>query len=162
LVTEEEVVAVGGANPYVTNTLTFEATGTEGDLVFAISAIGDATFLIDDVHLKPSGAPPPRARFVRGDADSSASINLTDGIVILNFLFTGGRAPACMDAADTDDSGQRLNLTDAVGIFSWLFQGGRPPATPSPNAPTYLAASCGADPTPDDGLDCATTAGTCR
>jgi hypothetical protein len=55
-----------------------------------------------------------------------------------------------------------LNLTDAVAIFSWLFQGGRPPSAPSPTTPTYLAASCGLDPTPEDRLGCETMARTCQ
>ena len=99
--------------------------------------------------------------FVRGDADANGSINLTDGIVILNFLFLGAAAPACMDAADTDDDGgARPTLTDAVIVFAWLFSGGNPPREPTPGGPTYLAEDCGADATAD-GMDCARTAGTC-
>jgi hypothetical protein len=105
---------------------------------------------------------PPPTRFVRGDADASNVINLTDGIVILSFLFTGGPAPRCMDAADTDDSGGRLNLTDAIIIFNWLFTGGAAPKPPSPTATTYPAANCGSDPTEGDGLDCANSPSTCR
>ncbi|MCZ6794095.1 MAG: hypothetical protein O7J95_10845, partial [Planctomycetota bacterium] len=103
-----------------------------------------------------------RPRLVRGDADSNGSINLTDGIVVLNFLFLGAAAPACLDAADTDDDGgARPSLTDAVIIFSWLFSGGPPPRDPSPDAPGYAAARCGIDATADM-MDCAITAPQCR
>ena len=104
---------------------------------------------------------PPRAGFVRGDADANGSINLTDGIVILNFLFLGASSPACLDAADTDDDGgERPTLTDAVIIFGWLFSGGRAPSEPTPDAPSYAAESCGLDET-EDMMDCAITAATC-
>src|SRR5690606_22086329 len=32
-------------------------------------------------------------RFVRGDADANGNVNLTDGIVVLNYLFQGGVDP---------------------------------------------------------------------
>ncbi|MCZ6792373.1 MAG: hypothetical protein O7J95_02020, partial [Planctomycetota bacterium] len=115
---------------------------------------------IDDVAVTvESGDAGPR--FVRGDADSNSSINLTDGIVILNFLFLGAAAPSCLDAADTDDDGgARPTITDAVIVFSWLFAGGTPPRDPAPNAPTYAAERCGPDMT-EDMMDCAGTANTC-
>ena len=107
---------------------------------------------------------PPGERFVRGDADANGSINLTDGIVVLNFLFLGGTAPRCMDAADVDDSGgNNPTLTDAVVIFNWLFSGGVPPSEPTPSAPNYVATDCGVDPTEEgDQLDCASPPMVCR
>ncbi|MCZ6792283.1 MAG: hypothetical protein O7J95_01565, partial [Planctomycetota bacterium] len=109
------------------------------------------------VEVEPVGP-----RFVRGDADSNSSINLTDGIVVLNFLFLGAPAPICLDAADTDDDGgERPSLTDAVIIFAWLFSGGPAPRAPGPTAPGYPAENCGLDMT-DDMMDCAVAAATCR
>ncbi|MCZ6795379.1 MAG: hypothetical protein O7J95_17375 [Planctomycetota bacterium] len=108
---------------------------------------------------EPTGGGEPE--FVRGDADANGSINLTDGIVILNFLFLGAAAPACMDAADTDDDGgARPTLTDAVIVFAWLFSGGNPPREPTPGGPTYAAEDCGPDRTAD-AMDCARMAGIC-
>ncbi|MEM7262784.1 MAG: LamG-like jellyroll fold domain-containing protein [Planctomycetota bacterium] len=37
--------------------------------------------------------PPGGNRFLRGDADASGAINITDGIFVLNFLFLGGGDP---------------------------------------------------------------------
>ncbi|MCZ6794156.1 MAG: thrombospondin type 3 repeat-containing protein [Planctomycetota bacterium] len=100
-------------------------------------------------------------RLVRGDADANGTINLTDGIVILNFLFLGAVAPNCLDAADTDDDGgERPSLTDAVIVFSWLFSGGDAPRDPTPSAPGYAVEDCGPDAT-EDRMDCAMTSGTC-
>lgn len=101
-------------------------------------------------------------RFARGDADADGSINLTDAIVVLGFLFLGTRMPECMDAADADDdAGDNLALTDAIVILSWLFQGGPAPPEPTPSSGTYVAEDCGPDPTPD-GLGCDTPPQVCR
>ena len=48
----------------------------------------------------------------------TASVDLADGIFVLQHLFQGGAAPPCEDAADADDDG-RLNLLDAIWIFHY-------------------------------------------
>ena len=84
-------------------------------------------------------------RFKRGDADADGGINLTDGVLVLNFLFAGGeRVPPCADAADTDDSGS-ITITDGILILNFLFLGKDDPPAPF--------AECGTDPT-EDRLDC--------
>ena len=103
---------------------------------------------------------PAGPTFVRGDANSDGSINLTDGVIPLLFLFSGGAAPACADAADTNDTGN-VEITDAIIIFSWLFTGGAPPAAPSPLSPGYSAEECRGDPT-DDALGCASPSPVCQ
>ena len=98
--------------------------------------------------------------FVRGDGNSDGAINLTDGVVPLLYLFSGGAEPVCMDAADANDTGN-IEITDAIIIFSWLFTGGVVPQPPSPTSPGYPAGDCGGDDS-DDGLDCARMAPTCE
>jgi len=100
------------------------------------------------VSFTPSG-PPPGPKFVRGDANSDGSINITDGVFVLNFLFIGGPEPRCTDAADSDDNGT-LNITDGVAILNWLFLSGRTPLPPSPSTANYVPGDCGEDPTADD------------
>jgi hypothetical protein len=84
-------------------------------------------------------------KFLRGDANRSGKVDITDAIGTLGFLFQGGEAPTCLDAADSDDSGE-VNLTDVIYTLRFLFQGG--PAIPAP----YPTA--GDDPTAGDPLDC--------
>ena len=96
--------------------------------------------------------PKPGENFVRGDANSDGAINLTDGVIPLLFLFSGGVPPACMDAADANDTGA-VEITDAIIIFSWLFTGGVAPVEPSPTSPGYPVSDCGPDAT-EDGLSC--------
>ncbi|MBI4605826.1 MAG: lamin tail domain-containing protein [Planctomycetes bacterium] len=86
-----------------------------------------------------------KRRFIRGDADRSATLELTDAVVMLRFLFQGGEPPSCLDAADADDDGA-LGITDAIVLLRFLFQGGAAPPAPHPDA--------GEDGTADP-LDCA-------
>ena len=99
-------------------------------------------------------------RFVRGDANSDGSINLTDGVIPLLYLFSGGAPPTCLDSADTNDTGS-IEITDAIIVFGWLFSGGAPPAEPSPLSPGYSSKECAVDPT-DDGIGCERVAPTCN
>jgi hypothetical protein len=103
-----------------------------------------------EISLVPTVTEPT---FVRGDADANGSINITDGIFLLNALFSGGTAPTCRDAADSDDSGA-LNITDGIFLLNWLFAGGRKPPEPAPPGGSYTPGDCGPDPTPDE-TECA-------
>ncbi len=103
---------------------------------------------------------PGEPTFVRGDTNSDGAINLTDGVIPLLFLFSGGAAPVCLDAADANDTGA-LEITDAIIIFGWLFTGGGAPAAPTPLSPGYSAEECGVDPT-EDALGCERVSPTCE
>jgi hypothetical protein len=85
--------------------------------------------------------------FLRGDADSSGEVNLTDAIRVLNVLFLGIGEILCADAADSDDSGD-VNLTDAIRILNVLFLG-------LGTIPVPGIEACGPDPTEDDLAACA-------
>ena len=100
-----------------------------------------------DVTVEVRGPEEPETRFRRGDASGDGKLDLTDAVRILSYLFTGGAAPACLDAADVDDSAV-IDLSDAVGALDLLFLGGRPPRPPA-----HL--DCGEDPT-EDALTCET------
>ena len=84
--------------------------------------------------------------FVRGDTNGDATLDISDAVATLNYLFLGGanNRVACEDAGDVNDDGL-LNITDPVYALSFLFQGGLPPAEPFPQP--------GFDET-EDGLDC--------
>jgi len=102
----------------------------------------------------------PTDTFVRGDPNSDGSIDLTDGVAILAFLFQGAAKPRCEDAADTDDNGN-LDLSDAIKIFNWLFLGGSPPVAPSPSRGGYPAGECGVDVDDSDAFGCDQRSDTC-
>jgi len=62
---------------------------------------------------------------VRGDVDRNGTLELTDAVVLLQFLFLGGEAPMCDATADADAS-EVLEVTDVVAILNYLFRGGAP------------------------------------
>jgi hypothetical protein len=102
--------------------------GNQGDTVAFVTA--NATITIK------SG----QVTFKRGDSNHNNSVDISDPIFTLNFLFLGGEAPLCKDAADADDDGL-VNITDAIFELNFLFLGGSP-IPPPWDAP-------GVDPTPD-------------
>jgi glycosyltransferase involved in cell wall biosynthesis len=75
----------------------------------------DILSLGEVVVFPPSGAPPDKTRFKRGDANDDDLVNITDGIFVLNFLFLGGPTPTCMEAAVANDDGQ-VNITVLIEI----------------------------------------------
>ncbi len=83
-------------------------------------------------------------RFIRGDANGDARINVSDAVYVLTYLFRNGPQPPCIDAADAHDDGT-IGIADPIRILGYLFIGDAPPAAPSD--------ACGYDPTPD-GLPC--------
>ncbi len=86
----------------------------------------------------------PAPAFLRGDVDLDGSRQITDPIALLDYLFLGGLAPRCHDAADATDDGA-LDLADAIAVLAYLFTGGNPLppplAAPGPD-PTLDALSC--------------------
>jgi hypothetical protein len=78
--------------------------------------------------------------FRRGDVNGDATVDLSDAVSTLGFLFLGKDRPVCMDAADANDDG-KLDVSDAITMLEYLFTGGQ-------QIPPPLAES-GPDPTPD-------------
>lgn len=72
--------------------------------------------------------------FIRGDCDSSLSLELSDAMAILATAFPAVGTPfqpSCLRACDFDDD-VAINIADAVGLIAFLFTGGPPPAAPFP------------------------------
>ena len=60
--------------------------------------------------------------FVRGDANVDQNIDLSDAIVVLSSLFTGGDPLLCQDSADSNADGT-IDLSDGLTIVNYLFLG---------------------------------------
>ena len=87
---------------------------------------------------------PHNARFLRGDSNDDGSVDVSDAVAVLGYLFQGGNAPYCADAADANDDGS-VDIGDPIVILRSLFQGSARIRAPYPRA--------GYDRTPDE-LDC--------
>jgi hypothetical protein len=86
-------------------------------------------------------------RFTRGDVDKSGGVDITDVVQLTRYLFQGGQAPVCLDAADANDDGL-VELSDPVYLLFWLFI----PQSPPPPEPFPES---GEDPSFRDNLGCA-------
>lgn len=89
-------------------------------------------------------------RFVRGDANDDAQVNLTDAVFILSHLFMGEAAPACLAAADSTGN-RALDLSDSVFLLNYLFNGGDSPPAPFP--------ACGSTEMGEEDLPCESSTG---
>ncbi len=78
----------------------------------------------------------PTQWFVRGDCSDDGGYDLSDAITLLEYVFSGGSRPNCLDACDSNDDGS-LGVADAIVTLSFLFSAAAPPADPYP--------SCGGD-----------------
>lgn len=94
--------------------------------VEAVNLLGE---VFDEFSVSKDGERAP-TRFLRGDANNSGSIGLSDAVVILSYLFLGDRAP-CLPACDVNRD-EELNIVDPVSLLNYLFHGGPPPPPPYP------------------------------
>ncbi len=66
----------------------------------------------------------------RGDSNGDEAVDLTDAVVILQHLFSGGEI-ACPAAAEVNGDGA-LDIADPTYLLNYLFQGGTPLVGDSP------------------------------
>lgn len=69
--------------------------------------------------------------FIRGDANADTTLDLSDVILILMYLFDTGVEPVVLDACDAN-SDTNIDLADAIYLLTYLFGDGPPPAHPFP------------------------------
>ena len=83
--------------------------------------------------------------YIRGDVNGDGSVDLTDAVLILDFVATVGTQPTCFLSADVNGDAM-VNLADGVSIVTFLAGTGPPPGVPYPD--------CGFEPQPESGLTC--------
>jgi hypothetical protein len=62
-----------------------------------------------------------------GDADNSGGINISDGVYLIAFIFSGGLAPVPVNQSGDADCNGAVNISDAVFLIAYIFSGGSPP-----------------------------------
>jgi hypothetical protein len=103
-----------------------------------------AAILAAAVSARAADPPAVPIPFLRGDADASGGVDLSDAVLVLQAFFMGTERPGCDDAADVNDDG-RMSVTDPIYLLRYLFFGGAGPRDP--------AGACGLDLT-EDNLGC--------
>ncbi len=66
---------------------------------------------------------------LRGDANSDDNINISDAVLIINFIFMEGDPPASQCGGDANSDGL-INVSDAVFIINYVFIAGSPAPGP--------------------------------
>ena len=106
--------------------------GPDGPIRVTAPPLGEARAVAVSVHNSQGhGALDPGYvyGFRHGDANSDGSVDVSDAVYLLLWLFNNGDDPLCLDAADPDDSGD-INLTDPIFVLDFLFRGGPSPPPP--------------------------------
>ncbi len=148
-----EVIAGGPSEIWICETLGDPPLETralrDGELIRPSTVSGG-------INCDPCGEPPAAAAFRRGDVDGDGDTSaLLDAVYLLDWGFTDGKEPPCLDAADIDDSGEISPLLDGLFLLQWQFLSGDAPPAPGP-------ATCGLDPDGnEDGVYCAQPPATC-
>lgn len=101
------------------------------DTVGAI-AVRNWAILADDTGIRVASPTSVTNEFIRGDSDGSGVLDITDGVRVLNVLFSGASYFGLQDAFDANDS-ESIDISDGVRILNFLFTGGEAPAAPFPN-----------------------------
>lgn len=130
----------------ITGTLSFDAFGGIGrelTVYYVTDMLSETTWICDD-HLPPNPpysfnytVPPGAGRLYRitarppchpGDANGDGSINISDAVFLIAYIFASGEAPNPMAAGDANGDGT-VNISDAVFLIAYIFAHG---AAPSP------------------------------
>jgi hypothetical protein len=84
----------------------------------------DSTMSIQDsLNGQVVVGPPP---YLCGDANASGSVNISDAVYLVAYIFSGGAAPNPLAAGDANCSGT-VNISDAVYLVAYIFSGGAAP-----------------------------------
>jgi len=134
----------GGAKIYSKTDKVREREATiffQGGLIMKLNKIFLAAFLaVTALYFTTSQDVFAQNMFIRGDANCDGVVDGADLTYLTAFIFPGGPAPPCMDAADLNDNGA-VTAIDAIFLSNFLNSGGPPPLPPYP--------LCGSDPTAD-------------
>lgn len=71
----------------------------------------------------------PIAPFRRGDCNDDGTVDISDGVRVLEALFLGSESPLCVAACDAN-ADARSDISDAVYLFNYVLFGGPEPSDP--------------------------------
>jgi len=67
--------------------------------------------------------------FLRGNVNGDLATDLSDAIFLLAYLFSGGRAPTCLQSGEINGD-LTIDISDAIFLLQHLFLGGAQPEPP--------------------------------
>ena len=126
-----QVIASGGG----TSTLgSMILASTVGQTVAGQSTMGDMVLNSGFQQNFETGSETCCIPPIRGDVnyDGAETVDISDLLYLIDFMFQSGPAPVCFEEADIDASGiEPLDISDLVLLIDYMFTGGaEPPACP--------------------------------
>ena len=85
--------------------------------------VASAWRLSDELGGSPGALDGASIRFSRGNCNGDDTVNLSDALTLLNYLFRGGAEPGCLQGCDTSGN-DNLGIEDAIGLLTHLFIAG--------------------------------------
>jgi hypothetical protein len=67
-----------------------------------------------------------RRENVPGDANHDYTVDISDVVYLIAYIFSGGSAPAPMTAGDAN-ADCAVDISDVVYLISYIFSGGKAP-----------------------------------
>ncbi|MFW9770074.1 MAG: dockerin type I domain-containing protein, partial [Candidatus Thorarchaeota archaeon] len=64
-----------------------------------------------------------------GDASGDWTVNVSDAVHVINYVFKGGPPPDPLESGDANCDGS-VNVSDAVHVINYVFKGGPEPCCP--------------------------------
>jgi hypothetical protein len=64
--------------------------------------------------------------YLCGDTNKDKTVNVSDAVFIINYVFVGGDPPNPLESGDANCDGD-CNVSDAVWIINYVFVGGSQP-----------------------------------
>jgi hypothetical protein len=124
----------------ITGTVSFNdfgGIGRELKVFHVTDMLTGASWLCDDNRSFYSfnyAVPPGAGRLYRvtprcrhhGDANGDGSIDVSDAVFLISYIFSGGPAPDPLAAGDANCDGE-VDISDAVFLISYIFSGGLAP-----------------------------------
>ncbi|MBD3219366.1 MAG: hypothetical protein GF310_13925 [candidate division Zixibacteria bacterium] len=68
--------------------------------------------------------------YICGDANNDEEVNVSDAVLIINYVFMGSSPPDPLEAGDSNCDAS-VNISDAVMLINYIFVGGESPCDPS-------------------------------
>jgi hypothetical protein len=112
----------------------FNRSGSvEGDFILGGYSVFDNwpdTVIRHGVLIKTYGPNDYECCWLRGDINGDATgPNIADLVFLVNYMFSGGPEPDCMEEADINGNGAGPDVSDLVYLVTHMFSGGPPPAS---------------------------------
>jgi hypothetical protein len=106
--------------------LIWDPTSAQGDSSYLLRFIASDGLLADTMAVRLTSV-----TAMRGDANNDGSLDVSDVVYLVTYIFSGGPAPATIrngnaDGSDADGPGA-IDISDAVYLVAYIFSGGPPP-----------------------------------